>query len=138
MKKSKISTALEILEDEKRGDKKSALKKMCVGYSMTWVYKSLKGELFPKTKPNIKKVMEDVYGIQGRQYDIKNIAEGENVVMIELVESYPDTETKKIYRTPLVLILEFSGNKIKKGRHYCDPNLSYLHLTEEQIKNIFN
>ena len=68
---------------------------------------------------------------------IKNIAEGTNVVMIELIESYPDTETKKVYRTPLVLVLEMKGGKIRTGRHYCDPSLSYLNLTRKQAEKAY-
>lgn len=90
-----IKIVLKILKDEIGGDMKSALSKMSPDYSMTWVYKSKKGTLFPQTKPDFKSEMKDVYKIEGRKYDIKNIAEGKNVVMVELVESYPDPETKK-------------------------------------------
>ena len=44
---------------------------------------------------------------------------------------------KKVYRTPLVIVLEMEKGKIKKGRHYCDPDLSYLYLTEKQIKKVY-
>lgn len=131
-----IKLVLDILKDEIKGDINSALKKMAPGYSMTWVYQGRK-ELFPRTKPIIKKEMEKVYPIKGRKYDIKNIAEGKNVVMVEMVESYPDPETKKVYRTPLVIVLEIIKGKIKKGRHYCDPRLSYMYLSEKQISKIF-
>lgn len=128
---------LEILRDEIRGDVLSALKKMDKKYSMTWVYKSPRGKLFPRTKPDFNREMKDVYRIKGREYDIKNIAEGKNIVIIEMVESYPDNKTKKIYRTPLVIVLEIKNGKILKGRHYCDPHLSYLNLTKKQIKGIY-
>ena len=58
--------------------------------------------------------------------------------MVELVESYPDPDSKKMYRTPLVLVLEFKDGKIHRGRHYCDPQLSYLYLSAKQIKEIYN
>jgi len=129
-----IKTVLDILHDEVRGSVEAALKKMGDNYSMTWVYKSpRKGVLFPKTGKNIKKEMRQSYPIKGREYDIKNIAEGDGVVMVELIESYPDPKTKKIYRTPLVLVLEMDKGKITSGRHYCDPNLSYLHLSKSQV-----
>jgi len=57
--------------------------------------------------------------------------------MVELVESYPDPETKKVFRTPLVLVLEMEGGKIKTGRHYTDPKLSHSGLTEDQINNVY-
>lgn len=132
-----VKTAQNILKDEIKGDMKSALSKMTKGYSMTWVYKSTKGVLFPRTKLDFSKLMKEVYVIKGRKYDIKNIAEGKNVVMVELVESYPDPETKKVYRTPLVLIMEFKDGKIKRGRHYCDPQISYLNLNKKQIDRIY-
>lgn len=132
-----IKTVLQILEDEKNGDVKSALQKMANNYLMTWVYKTKSGELFPKTKKDFQKELADVYKIRNRQYDIKNVAENDNVVMVELIESYVDPNTKEMYRTPLVLVLEMESGKIKKGRHYCDPQLSYLHLSEEQIQKIF-
>lgn len=138
MKYSKnIQTVINILKDEVRGDVKSALKKMASDYSMTWMYQSKDGKLFPHTEKDVKKELEEVYPIKERKYKIKNIAEGENVVMVELVESYPDPETKKIYRTPLVLVLEMKDGKIKTGRHYTDPRLSHLFLTKEDIDKAY-
>ncbi|OGZ04111.1 MAG: hypothetical protein A2648_03045 [Candidatus Lloydbacteria bacterium RIFCSPHIGHO2_01_FULL_41_20] len=138
MKKSKnIQAVLDILKDEIKGDIKSALKKMASTYSMTWVYKSASGKLFPKTKNSIKAEMKETYAIKGKKYDIKNVAEGNNLVMVELVESYPDPKTKKVYRTPLVLVLEMKGGKIRKGRHYCDPKISYLYLTKKKVAGAF-
>ncbi len=136
-KKSKnIETVLKVLDAEIRGDVKGALKLLTKDYSMTWVYKGAK-ELFPHTTNEMKDELEEVYPIKNREYDIKNIAEGKDVVMVEMIESYPDPETKKIYRTPLVIVLEMKDGKIKTGRHYCDPRLSYLYLTKEQIKKVF-
>src|SRR5689334_6409907 len=97
---------LEILEDEIRGDVSSARKKLANDYTMTWVYLGSDGVLFPRTIGDIQKSLEEVYPIRGREYDIKNIAESRNVVMVEMVESYPDPKSKQIYRTPLVLVLE--------------------------------
>src|SRR3989344_4714636 len=98
-----IQVVLDVLKDEVDGDLTSALKKMTADYTMTWVYDGKK--LFPTTTPNLKAELEEVYPIKGRQYDIKNIAEGENVIIVEMIESYPDPKTKKVYRTPLVLVL---------------------------------
>ena len=128
---------LEILEDERSGRVKEALEKMSSDYSMTWVYQTRSGELFPKSENNFEKEVENIYQIKNREYDIKNITENDNVVMIELIESYPDLETNKIYRTPLVLVLEMENGKIKKGRHYCDPTISFLCLSKEQIDEIY-
>lgn len=132
-----LKIALDILEDEVKGDVASAMKKITEDYSMTWMYQAKNGTLFPKTGKNIQKELDEIYPIKGRKYDIKNITEGDDVVMIEMVESYPDPKTKKTYRTPLVIVLEMEKGKIKKGRHYCDPKLSYLHLTEKQIEESY-
>lgn len=81
--------------------------------------------------------MKDAYSIRGRKYDIKNIAEGRDLVMVEMIESYPDPKTKKVFRTPLVIVLQMKNGKIKKGRHYCDPRLSYLYLRKNHIEKVF-
>lgn len=133
-----IKIVLAVLRDEIRGDVKSAMKKLDKNYTMTWMYKAPKSrELFPVTGKDVQQELEEAYPIKGRGYNIKNVAEGKNVVMVELVESYPDPKTKKIYRTPLVLVLEMKNGKIKTGRHYCDPRLSYLSLTNSRVAKAF-
>lgn len=132
-----VKIVLSVLKDEIKGDVFSALRKLDKNYSMTWVYRKKNGVLFPRTKRDIKAEMKEVYPIKGRRYDIKNIAEGNNIVMVELVESYPDPKTKKVYRTPLVLVLEMKNGKIKKGRHYCDPAISYLYLSKKTVDKVF-
>ena len=132
-----VQTVLDILKDEIDGNVDAALEKMTKDYSMTWMYKKSNGELFPRTITDIDAELRDVYHIKGREYDIKNIAEGDRLIMIEMVESYPDPESNKIYRTPVVLVLEIENGKIKTGRHYCDPGISFINLTEEQISNAF-
>lgn len=132
-----IKVVLEILEDERSGRVTEALTKMTSDYSMTWVYQTQKGELFPRSENITEKDLDNVYQIKGREYDIKNITENDTVVMVELVESYPDEKTGKVYRTPLVLVLEMEDGKIKRGRHYCDPTISYLYLTKEEIDGIY-
>ncbi|TSC84847.1 MAG: hypothetical protein G01um101413_231 [Parcubacteria group bacterium Gr01-1014_13] len=130
-----IKVVLEILKNEVDGDVASALKRMTNDYTMTWVY--VGKNLFPSTTPNLKAELEEVYPIKGRQYEIRNIAEGEGVVMVELVESYPDPKTKKAYRTPLVLILEIKDGKIRTGRHYLDPRISGKYLTKNQVEKAY-
>jgi len=123
---------LDILKNEVDGDIKAALQKMTPDYKMTWMYQ--KGdELFPSTGPHIESELEEAYPIKGRKYDVRNISENDTVIMIELIESYPDPETGKVYRTPQIIVLELEGGKIRTGRHYCDPRLSFAKLTEAQI-----
>lgn len=129
--------ALAILDDEIRGDTKTALSKMQPEYSMTWVYKSQKGEVFPRRSVSKPGDLQDAYVIQGRRYDIKNVVAHDSTVMIEMIESYPDPDTKKIYQTPQVIVLEFKGGKILRGRHYCDPQVSSLDLDSDTLDNLY-
>lgn len=128
-----IKTVLKILHDEVTGDTTGALQKMCPDYTMTWMYLGKK-KLFPSVKVTGARDIDDVYVISGREYEILNIAEGDSVVFVELVESYPDPDSGQIYRTPLILVLEMKRGKIRTGRHYCDPRLSYMSLTKQQIR----
>lgn len=132
-----IQTVLEILKNEAAGNVQSALEKMTDDYQMTWVYEGRNGDLFPHTEANIKKELDDVYHIKGREYDIRNIAENDNVVMIEVIESYPDPKTGQVYRTPQTIVLEFENGKIRTGRHYCDPRLSFKKLTKERVNDMY-
>ncbi len=138
-KRSKnIQTVLDILCDEVNGNILSALKKMTNDYTMTWVDAGIDGkQLFPTTNKNIRKDMKEAYVIKGRQYDIRNIAEGEDIVFVELIESFPNPKTKRVYRTPLVLVLEMKNGKIRTGRHYLDPRLSGKFLTKTQIEKAY-
>ncbi|MGK2849237.1 MAG: hypothetical protein ACSLEX_04215 [Minisyncoccota bacterium] len=132
-----MQVIIDILRDEVLGNTTGALNKMTKNYTMTWVYETRNGVLFPKTAIAGDVDLADAYIIKGRKYEIMNIAEGQNVVVVELVESYPDPKTKKTYRTPLVLVLEMKNGKVETGRHYCDPRLSYRHLTSTQTKKAF-
>lgn len=134
---SNAALVRKILQYEITGEVGKALKLLAPGYTMTWVYLGRRGKLFPQTTADVQGELEEVYPIRGRRYDIKHIATGRGVVMVELVESYPDLKTKKVYRTPLVIVLEIRKGKISKGRHYCDPRLSYLYLTKRQVARAF-
>lgn len=131
-----LETVLSILKNEVDGNVSSALQKMTADYSMTWMYKGKDG-LFPSSKPDFASEMKDVYRTKGRKYEIKNIAEGEDVVMVELIESYPDPEAGKLHQTPLVLILEMKDGKIRAGRHYCDPRLSHEEIPPADLERAF-
>ncbi len=127
---------LDILQDEIKGDVQSALNKMHEKYSMTWVYKS-KTELFPTTSKNLKDELEEVYKIENREYKIKHILADDDTVMVEMIESYTDPNDGKTYRTPEVIVLEIKDGKIITGRHYCDPQISHLNLSESEIGKIY-
>lgn len=129
-----IDIALKLLKYEASGDVKNAADKMDLdNYSMTWMYKS-KDTLFPSVSGKaVRAAMDEVYEIQGRKYEILNTAQHENVVFVEMIESYPSEEAGKEYRTPVTLVLEFKDGKVVRGRHYCDPQLSYEYLEAETI-----
>lgn len=129
-----LQVVLDVLKNEVDGDLNAALAKVTSDYSMTWVEKRVSGEIFPTAGMDVDQETAEIYSIKNRTYDIRNIAEGEDLVMLELIESYPDPETGKVYRTPLVIVLEMENEKIKKGRHYCDTTLSYEGLSTEQIE----
>jgi len=133
----KIKTVLEILKDEVAGNVSGALEKMSKGYSQTWMYQTKNGDTFPHDESTDDESMEDVYHIKDRQYHIYNITESENTVIVECVEQYPDEKTGKLYRTPEILVMEFEGDKIIRGRHYCDPKISYLEISDEMLKDAY-
>jgi len=133
-----IQTVLDILQDEVNGNVAAALQKMTDDYTMTWVDLGMDGKkLFPTTGNDMEKELEEAYPIKGRKYEIKNIAEGDEVVMVELIESYPDPKTGEVYRTPLVLVLEIQDGKIRTGRHYLDPRIAQRHLSESEIEKAY-
>lgn len=133
-----IETVLGVLRDEIEGNVMHALENLDANYTMTWMYQApKKKELFPSTKKTTREELSEVYHIKGRKYDIKNIADNGDTVFIEMIESYPDPKTNKVYRTPQVIVLEMKDGKIKTGRHYCDPNLSYEYLSEKDIRQAY-
>ncbi len=132
-----MKLVLSILQDEIDGNTKAALGKMHPGYSMTWMFKAKSGEFFPSSRPDFTAELAEAYAITGREYDIKHITEAADTIFVELIESYPDPASGEVFHTPLVLVLEIEDGKIKTGRHYCDPDISYAHLSAEQIKKAF-
>jgi ketosteroid isomerase-like protein len=137
-----IETVLSILDDEVRGDVTSALKKLAPTYSMTWVYRDRKtGRIFPRQSySSLDELAADlwpIYQTRDRHYEVKHIVAGNDVVIIELIESYPSDYENEQFRTPLVLVLEFSNGKIVRGRHYCDPAISELKLSASKIHAVF-
>jgi hypothetical protein len=133
-KSKNLKVVLEILKNEVDGNAKAALTKMTSDYSMTWMYKKGR-KFFPTTTNTMEEDLEEVYPIKGRQYDIRNIAEGKDLLMLEMIESYPDPDTGEVYRTPQIIVLEMKGGKIKTGRHYCDPKTSFGNLSIDEINS---
>ncbi|MCB1474841.1 MAG: hypothetical protein H6883_02645 [Rhodobiaceae bacterium] len=132
--------ALSLLDDEASGNLTEALKKLHPKYSMTWMYVDKYGNKFPEHRGVEEEDFEPIYDIIGREYHIKNVISNSDVVMIEVVESYPSQQSDGSYSkfvTPEVIVLEFVRGKVRRGRHYCDPRVSHLHVPEKDIMQIF-
>lgn len=76
------------------------------------------------------------FTIKGRKFKFSTVIadEATQTVIVEFIESYPDTETGKEYRTPQVAICQIRDGKLYRTRHYMDPRLSYEHLSESVIE----
>jgi ketosteroid isomerase-like protein len=137
-----LELVLAILDDEVRGDIPSALEKMHPEYKMTWMYQKngKNPTLFPHTLftnlESAKDELNEAYTMKDRNYDIITKTATGDIVTIECIESYTDPMTDTTYRTPLVIILQIKNGKIFRGRHYCDPAISYMHLDQETIKKV--
>lgn len=129
--------AIELLRLEKEGRLCEALAHLHPDYSMTWMYLGAENKVFPQHKGIDEADFEEIYAVKGRDYDITNIASEGNVVFVEMIEEYPKTKetrgSKSFYRTPEVVVLEFENNKVRRGRHYCDPRLSHMSLSKDEI-----
>ncbi len=138
MKTKYIDTVIKILQAEVDGDFKCAMGMMSESYTQTWMYETEKGALFPSVVKPKESEMKDVYEISGRSYTIYDIAENNNTVYVECIESYPKQNSDGYHKTPLILVVKFnSEDKIEAGRHYCDPKLSYKTLSEEEISKAY-
>jgi hypothetical protein len=135
---SHIQTVLTILQDEIDGNVAAAMRKMTSSYTQTWMYQGGNDVLFPSVRKPSAEQMQEVYETEGREYHIYNITESVDTVMVECVEQYPNVQTGFLHRTPLVLIVQFDGDMIVRGRHYCDPRLSQTILTDEVLKAAYD
>lgn len=136
-----IKLVFDILRDEVRGDLRSARDKMDKDFTVTYMYKNSKGEMFPCSSRPSDSELTEVYEIKGRSYEIKNYAEnhfnGYDVVFVEFIERYTDPKTGQKYQTPVVVVLEIKDGKIKTNRHYCDNDVSFENISTETLKSAF-
>jgi hypothetical protein len=128
-----IQTVLTILQDEIDGNVAAAISKMASSYTQTWMYEGKGGILFPSVQKPTEAQMAEVYKTEGREYHIYNITESADTVIIECVEQYPNPQTSFLHRTPLVLLVQFENDVIVRGRHYCDPRLSHIPLSDDTL-----
>lgn len=136
-----IRLVLDILRDEVEGNVANARAKMSDNFSVTYMYKDKDGNLFPSiNKPSALKIA-DVYKIKNRSYEIYNYAENHfddhDVVFIEMIERYTDPNNGQHYQTPIVVVLELEGEKIKTNRHYCDNDISYADISSSELNRAY-
>ena len=132
-------TIINLLQYEVDGDVKSATSLLSDKYIMTWMYKK-EDKIFPQVKidKNFNNEMEQAYSFGKREYKIYNILEKDNVVMAEIVESYFDHKDNKTYTTPISFVWTFDDQgKVLTGKHYCDPALSYVDISDEDMGRVY-
>ena len=137
--KGLIQLVLDSFEAERSGDSEKGLSLISDDFKVTEMFLG-KGGAFPRFEgEELRKSIQEVYKIEGREYVFKNIAADEEngVVFVEFVESYPDPKTGKVYRTPQVAVVEVKNGKLYRTRHYTDPRLSHENLSEEDIEEAF-
>lgn len=84
-------------------------------------------------------LMNEAFKIKGRKFIFKTIVADEDTqkVIVEFIESYPDPNSGKEFRTPQVAIIEFNNGLIHRTRHYLDPRISYLYLAADEVEKAF-
>lgn len=94
-------------------------------------------ELFPafflKDKPGL---IEKVYAVKGREFYVWNVAANENTqtVFIELAEVEPMSGRKQVW--PYVLVCQIENGKIRRTRHYGDPNIIKKDVSVDMIQQV--
>lgn len=84
-------------------------------------------------------LMKVAFPIKNREFIFISICADENTqkVIVEFIESYPDPANNKEFRTPQVAVCEIKDGLIHRTRHYMDPRISYLHLSEQDINKAY-
>lgn len=98
------------------------------------------GEHLPAlTGDKLRELMKLAFTTKGREYIFKSVIADESTqtVIVEFIESYQNTKTGQVYRTPQISVCEIKGGKIHRTRHYMDPRLSFENLSDEQIETAF-
>lgn len=102
--------------------------------------KDAKSQLFPRVQGGqMIDLMEQAFKIKGREFVFKTILadSDQQIVVVEFIESYPDPKTGQVYRTPQVAICEIKDGKIFRTRHYMDPRLSFMEISQAQIEEAY-
>jgi ketosteroid isomerase-like protein len=131
-----IDLILSSFEAERTSDTEKGLKLLHPDFAVVEMSATSQGEPFTRvTGEEIRNSIREVFQISDREYQFVHTLADEvtQTVMIEFVESYTDPDTGKRFRTPNVSVVEVKDGLIWRSRHYNDKDLSFMHLTQEQI-----
>ena len=132
-----IKLVLASFEAERHNDVSRGLELVSDDFKVTEMSLGNTGkELFPAVTAAVARdSIGEVYQIKGREYQFVNAMadESNQTVMVEFVETYPDPQTGQVYRTPQVAVCVVKDNKVYRTRHYNDPRVSYVEVTQQAI-----
>lgn len=132
-----IQLVLSSFDAERQNNIEKGLELVTDDFTVTEMSLGNSGDkLFPSvTAEEVRKMIGQVYQIQERKYQFVNAMadEAKQTVMIEFVETYPDPKTGQLYRTPQVAVCELKDGRIRRTRHYNDPRVSFVDVTQEDI-----
>jgi ketosteroid isomerase-like protein len=135
-KKQLIALVLSSFEAEKANDIKKNSSLLHRNFRMTDMVYVAKDEYFPRLEgESLEKTINSAFLIKNREFKFKSVVADKKTqtVIVEFIESYPDTSTGRTYRTPQIAVCEIKDGTIYRTRHYMDPRLSFEYLSPESI-----
>lgn len=80
-------------------------------------------------------VIKEAYAVKGREFHVWNVAANEETqtVFIELAEVEPTKDSERVW--PYVLVCQIENGKIKRSRHYGDPETLKQDISVEQVRS---
>jgi ketosteroid isomerase-like protein len=132
-----IRLVLSSFDAERQNDIAKGLELVTDDFKVTEMSMGNNGDvLFPSMSAETARTfIGQVYQIKERKYQFINAIadEAKQTVIIEFTETYPDPETGQVYLTPQVAVCEVSEGKIRRTRHYNDPRVSFVKVTQTDI-----
>ena len=132
-----IKITLATFEGERNHSVTDNLKVMDEEFAVTDMIMTTKGNFPRLSGEKLRSYMKEAFKINGRHFIFQTVLADTitQTVIVEFIESYPDSKTKKIFRTPQVAICQFKNGRLYRTRHYMDPRLSFEYLEMLEIKN---
>ncbi len=136
-KKQLIDLTLASFEAERTSNFDENLRLIDKDFVVTDMVMSTRGRFPRLSGKKLRSYMKEAFQIKDRDFVFKTVmADVESqTAVVEFIESYPDSKTQKIFRTPQVAICQFKNGKLYRTRHYMDPRLSYEYIEETEIEN---